>query len=87
MSQLPDGYSIDKEGVINVKQDINFSPIMKKKRVVKAVEEYIECPCGNDMRFINMLNHVFLWECIACKKRTATIYNILSPLIKVTNND
>lgn len=83
MSRLPEVFSIDKDGCLNVKVDISYNPDMKKQRIVSAVEEYIECPCGGEMKFSNSLNYAGIWECCVCKKRTATIYNVLNMLKKV----
>lgn len=82
MNNIDELYSFDENGCICVKADILFENSMIKQREVIAIEQYIECHCGGEMKFINSLNFAGIWECETCKKKTATIYNILAGLKK-----
>lgn len=77
-------YSINKDGSIKINGNtIPYNEAMKKQRIVNAIEEYIECPCGSEMKFVAMIQCAGIWECIKCKQRTATIYNVLNLIRKV----
>lgn len=84
-NNMDEYYTLNKDGSIKLNGNtIPFNESMKKTRIVNAIEEYIECPCGNEMKFVAMIQMAGIWECIACKQRTATIYNCLNLLRKET---
>ena len=84
---IDDLYSFDENGCLIVKAEITFKHSMVKQRTVQAIEEYIECTCGTEMKYLTFINSVGIWQCPACKLKTATIYNILNPLKKVVSNE
>jgi hypothetical protein len=76
-------FTIEKDGTIKITgRTCSFKQEMKKQRIVNAIEEYIECPCGSEMKFVSMIQCAGIWECSSCKLRTVTIYNALNSLTK-----